>query len=53
MPEAVKSLTNAVHGAGAATMPPQAFVDKWGVIPAEVEKIVGKFGNIPTASRPP
>jgi hypothetical protein len=54
MPEAVKSLTNALcmvqaHGDYAAA---QAFVDRWGVIPAEVEKIVGKFGNIPTDVAP-
>jgi hypothetical protein len=54
MPEAVKSLTSALcmveaNGDFAAA---QAFVDQWGVIPAEVEKIVGKFGNIPTDVAP-
>ncbi len=54
MPEAVKSLTNALcmvqaKGDFAAA---QAFVDQWGVVPAEVEKIVGKFGGIPTDVAP-
>ena len=49
MPEAVKSLTAELcmlqaHGDFAAA---QAFVDKWGAVPTEVERIVGKFNAIP------
>ncbi len=54
MPEAVKSLTRELcmvqaHGDFAAA---QAFVDKWGTVPPEVERIVGKFGGIPTDVAP-
>ncbi len=49
MPEAVKTLTAELcmlqaHGDFAAA---QAFVDKWGTVPTEVERIVGKFNAIP------
>jgi len=50
MPEAVKSLTRELcmvqaRGDFAAA---QAFVDKWGIVTPEVERIVGKFSGIPT-----
>ena len=54
MPEAVKSLTSelctlqATGNFDAA----QAFIDKWGTVPPEVERIVGKFGDIPTDVAP-
>jgi hypothetical protein len=54
MPEAVRSLTRELcmvqaHGDFAAA---QAFVDKWGNVPPEVERIVAKFGGIPTDVAP-
>lgn len=54
MPEAVKSLTHelcmlqAMGNFDAA----QAFVEKWGAVPPEVERIVGKFGGIPADVAP-
>jgi hypothetical protein len=54
MPAAVKSLTNElcmVQARGDFDAA-QAFIDKWGTVPPEVERIVGKFGGIPTDVAP-
>jgi hypothetical protein len=49
MPEAVKSLTHelCMLQARGNFDAAQAFVDKWGAVPAEVEKIVPQFEGIP------
>lgn len=54
MPEAVKSLTRelCMLQANGNFDAAQAFVDKWGAVPPEVERIVGKFGGIPTDVAP-
>jgi len=54
MPEAVRSLTHELcvlegNGDYAAAA---AFVEKWGAVPPEVERIVGKLVNIPTDVEP-
>jgi hypothetical protein len=54
MPAAVKSLTSElcmVQARGDFDAA-QAFIDKWGTVPPEVERIVGKFGGIPTDVAP-
>lgn len=54
MPEAVKSLTRelCMLQANGDFDAAQAFIDKWGTVPPEVERIVGKFGGIPTDVAP-
>lgn len=54
MPEAVKSLTSELCTLQAKGNfdAAQAFIDKWGTVPPEVERIVGKFGGIPTDVAP-
>ncbi len=54
MPEAVRSLTNelCMLQARGDFDAAQAFVDQWGAVPPEVERIVGKFSGIPTDVAP-
>jgi Peptidase family M49 len=54
MPEAVRSLTRElclVEAAGDYEAA-NAFVDKWGQVPPEVDRIIGKLSNIPTDVEP-
>jgi hypothetical protein len=54
MPEAVKSLTHelCMLQARGDFDAAQAFVDQWGTVPPEVERIVAKFAGIPTDVAP-
>ena len=54
MPEAVKSLTQelCMLQARGDFDAAQAFVDKWGAVTPEVERVVAKFAGIPTDVAP-